>query len=261
MVKARQKGLSGETCDSSTPRSDAPAFEFYERYHKRRRVHPIETLKQMRRIEVLEQLMPMNPRSTLFIGCGQGDEVLLAKGKVFALDVAISALREAQEKQPLALICQADARLLPFAGSAFDCVICSEVIEHIPEAKVVVREINRVTRQGGSVVVSTPNWWSFFGLARAAGELILREPITSGGQPFDRWGSPQYLRSLLSQFFLVKRVAGSWYFPPFGRGDRQAPTFLTVPLVKRLLPIERLLSRVMPWFGHVVVVSAEKPKR
>ncbi len=53
----------------------------------------------------------------------------------------------------------ADALALPFAGQAFDVVICSEVLEHIPDHRRAMAEIVRVLKPGGTLVVSVPRWF------------------------------------------------------------------------------------------------------
>lgn len=50
----------------------------------------------------------------------------------------------------------ADARLLPVAGSSVDVVLCTQVIEHIPEPVPVLQEIFRVLRPGGTLILSVP---------------------------------------------------------------------------------------------------------
>lgn len=45
---------------------------------------------------------------------------------------------------------------LPFAAESFDFVLCSEVLEHLPDPALAMREIARVLRPGGRAVVSTP---------------------------------------------------------------------------------------------------------
>lgn len=51
-----------------------------------------------------------------------------------------------------------DALSLPFADGAFDRVITSEVLEHIPDDIGALREIARVTRPGGSIAVTVPTY-------------------------------------------------------------------------------------------------------
>lgn len=50
----------------------------------------------------------------------------------------------------------ADAERLPFPAAAFDCIICTEVLEHIPDHRAGLRELRRVLRPGGVLAVSVP---------------------------------------------------------------------------------------------------------
>jgi SAM-dependent methyltransferase len=48
------------------------------------------------------------------------------------------------------------ASALPFGDGCFDCVLCTEVLEHTPEPSMALREIGRVTRPGGSLLLTVP---------------------------------------------------------------------------------------------------------
>jgi len=48
---------------------------------------------------------------------------------------------------------------LPFADECFDLVICSEVMEHIPDEQKAIREITRVLKPGKNIVVSVPRFF------------------------------------------------------------------------------------------------------
>jgi len=52
-----------------------------------------------------------------------------------------------------------DALRLPFENATFDRVICSEVLEHIPDYMGAVREIIRVLKPGGYLGISVPRYW------------------------------------------------------------------------------------------------------
>jgi len=51
---------------------------------------------------------------------------------------------------------QADAARTPFADGCFDAVICSELLEHVPEPGRVLSEAGRVLRPGGVLLVCVP---------------------------------------------------------------------------------------------------------
>jgi SAM-dependent methyltransferase len=52
-----------------------------------------------------------------------------------------------------------DANRLPFADASFDAVICSEVLEHLPDVDAALDEIDRVLRAGGVFALSVPRYW------------------------------------------------------------------------------------------------------
>ncbi len=75
---------------------------------------------------------------------------------------------------------------LPFASAAFDGVICTEVIEHVPEPEQALREIHRVLRPGGRAYITVPMSWALhyvphdyyrytrYGLAHLLGKVGFR---------------------------------------------------------------------------------------
>ena len=52
----------------------------------------------------------------------------------------------------------ADAQHLPFRDGAFDRVLCTEVLEHIPDDRQGLRELVRVLKPGGPIAVSVPSY-------------------------------------------------------------------------------------------------------
>ncbi|KPP82616.1 MAG: putative methyltransferase [Oceanicaulis sp. HLUCCA04] len=52
-----------------------------------------------------------------------------------------------------------DAGRLPFADASFDAVICSEVLEHLPDVPLALSEIDRVLKPGGKFALSVPRYW------------------------------------------------------------------------------------------------------
>jgi len=92
----------------------------------------------------------------LDVGCGSSRVIgALPEGSI-ALDILIRKLRYSRKfSRPLV---QGSAFNLPFADGAFSCVLCSQVIEHIPKEPVVLDELSRVVREGGRLVLGTPDY-------------------------------------------------------------------------------------------------------
>jgi SAM-dependent methyltransferase len=109
----------------------------------------------------------------LDLGCGEGRHVIAAylEGEVLSVgvDLALDDLVTTRDKfRPFARaaeagggfgLASATALSLPFADDTFDKVICSEVLEHIPDYRGALREIERVLRPGGLLCASVPRRW------------------------------------------------------------------------------------------------------
>jgi len=110
----------------------------------------------------------------LDLGCGTGRHVhgvhMLGQVHVAGVDLDGDALAEArsgldllpprdESEAALTGFLKADATRLPFGDDRFDAVICSEVLEHVPDPREVVAEIRRVLKPGGRLCISVPHGW------------------------------------------------------------------------------------------------------
>jgi len=48
---------------------------------------------------------------------------------------------------------------LPFSESSFSSILCTEVLEHVPDPKQAIGEFFRVLKPKGRILISTPCWW------------------------------------------------------------------------------------------------------
>ncbi len=106
-------------------------------------------------------------RSLLEIGCGTGF-VLSGIAKAFpearlvGTEVFVEGLGFANRRVPQAELMQMDARALPYVEE-FDVVVAFDVVEHIEEDELVLRNLFHATRPGGHCILSVPQhmWlWS-----------------------------------------------------------------------------------------------------
>ena len=77
-----------------------------------------------------------------------------------------------------------DVQRIPYDTGSFDLVVSLETLEHVPDPDQGLAELVRVTRPGGRLIVTTPNYFSLVGLSRLLLKLAGRE-FTEGGQPIN----------------------------------------------------------------------------
>lgn len=108
---------------------------------------------------VVKQRLKQVAPCCLDIGAGSGDLLsLLRKNwpamQAFACDYHIE--RFALSDVPITQL-DLNTHPLPYPDGSFDLVTCSEVLEHVENYRAVLREIRRVLKPGGLMVITTPN--------------------------------------------------------------------------------------------------------
>ncbi|MEP6811358.1 MAG: class I SAM-dependent methyltransferase [Actinomycetota bacterium] len=79
----------------------------------------------------------------------------------------------------------ADIQNIPFEDESFDLVVSLETLEHVPDPDRGLAELVRVTRRGGRLIVTTPNYLSLIGLYRVYLRLTGRT-FSEAGQPINQ---------------------------------------------------------------------------
>jgi glycosyltransferase involved in cell wall biosynthesis/predicted SAM-dependent methyltransferase len=139
--------------------------------------------------------------SVLDVGCGSS-RILSANPRWVGLDVLIGKLRHASQAGNR--VVQGSVLALPFSSGSFECVICSEVIEHIAADERVFDELGRVLRHGGRLILGTPDYdrWSWRAL-----EAIYRRVTGSRGYAHEhitRFGRDHLVAYLESRGYSVE---------------------------------------------------------
>lgn len=100
--------------------------------------------------------------SILEIGCGSGyGTKLLSKNaeKIIGLDVDKKTVEQISKKNgsEKCIFEFYDGMKIPYKDESFDAVVSFQVIEHIKDDKNIIKEISRVLRPGGILLMATPN--------------------------------------------------------------------------------------------------------
>ena len=129
----------------------------------------------------------------LDVGCGSSRIIgALPNGSV-ALDVLMNKLRF--DRKYAAPRVRASGFALPFADAQFPCVLCSQVIEHVPMVPSMIDELCRVLAPGGRLVLGTPDYdrWEWVWMEKAYG-------IAAPGGYADEHISHYTRKGLLAEF-------------------------------------------------------------
>jgi len=74
----------------------------------------------------------------------------------------ITSIQIARRRLDLSVFVSAVGEKLPFPDASFDLVVMNQVIEHVADQPMVVREAGRVVREGGVIYIACPNYLRFY---------------------------------------------------------------------------------------------------
>ncbi len=114
---------------------------------------------QKRRLDMIVQALPFDTRRVLVDGCGVGLYVrhLAELGyNPIGLDIDFERVLEGA-RDGLDQLHTAAGEHLPYPAESFDAVLSHEVIEHVADDRQAAREMLRVLRPGGRVILFCPN--------------------------------------------------------------------------------------------------------
>lgn len=113
----------------------------------------------------IDTLLPRQPGAkVLDVGCGVGQVVARltqAGAEAYGVDVSEPNIARALKFSDR---CQLyDGKRLPFADGFFNSVGSLNVLEHVEEPELFIRELVRVVEPGGKIVLSSPNFFRVLG--------------------------------------------------------------------------------------------------
>ena len=193
--------------------------------------HPMQRFWHGGKLVMIDRLIRPHLKTDsrlLEIGCGAGNLLLRAavRGSYpVALDLARQALtfvrsrlREAQSgsEAPRDFMClQSVGELLPLADRSFECILLSEVIEHLEAPQVSIKEAARVLRPGGRLLVTTPNYRSLWPLMERVVDLLNMAPKMAGEQHISRFHPASLKRLLIEAGLRIEYFCTIYDLSPF----------------------------------------------
>ena len=189
---------------------------------------------------VFELLGELRNTRVLDVGCGDGVLVCAAASRgavATGLDTDPTMLAAARTRAESAGVkptfVQGCIERIPFADASFDVVIAVTVLCLVADASGAVREMARVLRPGGCLVLGELGRWSLWAMTRR-----VRGWLGAATWKAARFRTAGELRTLAeSAGFSVTVIRGAVYYPPVGT-------------------LARILAPLDPWLGRVTTFGA-----
>ena len=214
------------------------ADEFDERglYSRDNRNH----IKKIRKI--ISVAYETNPRKVLEVGTGTGIHAKrflenLKKDIDFTgvdisremLKIARKRLKPFIEKQRARLI-TAEMSSLPFTDNSFDLVFCAATLYHVDDQEKGVKEMTRVLKKGGKLILVEPNWLFPTNIWAGVSNPVERNVFNMRKSNFQKWTKNILKRVEINNFL---------YTPPY-------PVFLSnvYDLIDEIFPRIPLLNNL-----------------
>jgi SAM-dependent methyltransferase len=206
-------------------------------------------------------------------GFGQDSAVLRERGvRAIAVEpsrrmTGAARWRVAQDGSELPTWVRGWSTALPFATASFDAVLCKGSLDHFSEPLVSLREMARVTRAEGRVVLAVANFrscacraaalWDRIRARLGGPERCARRSYDVPSDHFTRYDVP-LVRAQASRWMVVETCVGvslGWGMPGWSRAIERLPGTATSVLLRGLDRIARRFPE-----GADVVVVAGRPR-
>lgn len=105
--------------------------------------------------------VPEKAKVILELGCGEGEFAANLKSErqvhVTGIEPFAAAAQAANSRLDRVLSVDANAGVLELQGLQFDCIVCNDVLEHLPDPWDTLKRLRSLMAPGGVLVASLPN--------------------------------------------------------------------------------------------------------
>src|ERR1043165_3693661 len=216
---------------------------------------------------IVDEMALPRDASVLDIGTSTGTNLRMLKELGFesvqGLDLNPEAQRWCEEKG-LGTVQLGSILDLPFAPRTFDLVLATDVIEHVDQDDVAVREIHRVLKPGGWTIVTVPAFMSLWGPQDELSEHRRRyrkhellERIDAAG--LEVVDSYYFNYLLFGPIFVARKLLRALKVPLRSENDLNFGLMNTV--LRGMFELDtRSAARVRPPFGVSIAAVCRRPR-
>jgi ubiquinone/menaquinone biosynthesis C-methylase UbiE len=239
----------------SAPARDEQNRTYYDDFsgwYERERGRGYHGLIDDLEMQVLEPIA--RGAKVLEAGCGTGlilERIARVAKEAHGFDLSPGMLEKARERGLSVKL--GSVTEVPYGDNEFDVVCSFKVLAHVPDIEAAVRELARVTKPGGRMVLEFYNPWSLRYLAkRVAGPQPISEDRTEA-DVFTRWDSPSDVLRLIPGNVELESFRGVRVVTPFAGVHR-------LPLVSGAIRLAEsaLVDSKFARFGGFLVAVLRK---
>jgi 2-polyprenyl-3-methyl-5-hydroxy-6-metoxy-1,4-benzoquinol methylase len=125
--------------------------------------NPFVKFTHVSRLNSIAKKIPLKSESKILdAGCGEGHLIeklyrMNSSALYYGIDIRRQAVEKTRVRCPYAELEVMNLVDISFDDEFFDTVICTEVLEHLYEYQTVIKELERVLRKRGYLIVTFPN--------------------------------------------------------------------------------------------------------
>lgn len=127
--------------------------------------HEVDPAFAQRSTYILNAIKKHKPAKILDAGCGRGFYIKLFSyltfpKKIVGIDISETYTQKAKtitQNDKRVEVAVASIYKLPFKDNYFDCVVCSEVLEHLDDDLKALQELRRVLKPNGILLITVPH--------------------------------------------------------------------------------------------------------
>ncbi len=213
---------------------------------------------QLRRSAIRSALKQSGPQD-LVLEIGSGVSTMAdGLGKVLFSDISEEAMRYLREKNVSRLESVMSVTHIALKDAKVPCIVCSEVLEHVPDDTKALKEFARVMKPGGKLILTVPAQQRFFGPDDVFVEHVRRYDVAPFVKQIENAGFEKVevvkVTGLLDKLAMLTLT---WLYPLFAlkkKGENRKASSIRVFVLTLLLPFYILLNWI---FALLVTVEAK----
>lgn len=240
--------------------------------------HRVGLTNFLREQKLLQYLDPQKDDIVLDVGCAAGRQIFKLASQIkegYGTDIAQSFIDKANDFKAKhnadnTHFTQAVIEELPFEDEKFTKIICAEVLEHVHDKDVALRELKRVLKTDGVLIITVPNYnadgTAWGRLLRKLGkrkfvslEHFTKAELQAHGDAHVREFSAKTLENWVKEhdFKVESKTSVSYIDGP--KFDFLLKIPLHIPGLQQLvISIDKLLSKLPIFWGRHLVFKVRK---